>query len=206
MSDKEKRSAEDVSPQSTAKGAMGLGVAFLLFGLYVSAFLVPDVINAWAGAQPLSLVDAAKVASDEQTYARLTDGSWDCDTLTYVEGYSPSHRYGSPLEEDTKVTEIFFTDEGQDIVVFITMSGERDCDDLPNAPSGYLYEMQNRTERELTNDARLARYFDADSLLEMCGYCGRDNSLIGAGFGIASIVGGLALIVFGWQKMRKVNH
>lgn len=205
MSEKQKRVEYGANPQQAGRWMIGGGVFFLLFGLYISAFLIPDVIGSWAGAQPMSLGEAAKVASDEQVYARLTDGRWDCDTLTYVEGYSPSHRYGSALEEDTKVTEIFFTDAAREIVVFIAMSGEQDCDDLPNMPAGYLYEMQNRTERDLTNEARLARYFDADTFLEMCGYCGRDNSLIGAGFGVASVLGGLGLAIYGWRTMRKAN-
>lgn len=193
-----------VPPQQSARGILIFGGIMLLFGLYVSAFLVPDVIRSAAGPETVTLKEAAQIANEDPSYVRLVDGNWDCDTLTYVEGYSPSHRYGSLVEEDIKVTEIFFTDEEESIVVFVTMSGEQDCEDITRRnPAGYLYEMSRRNERELTNEARLARYFDADDFLEMCGYCGRENSLIGAGFGIAFTLGGLALIIFGLRLGRR---
>ena len=73
-----------------------------------------------------------------------------------------------------------------------------DCDDLTGeAPSGYLYIMSDDTRRELTNDARLARYSVTDTFLQFCGYCGRDNSLIGVVFGVVFTLGGIAMIVFG---------
>jgi hypothetical protein len=61
--------------------------------------------------------------------------------------------------------------------------------------------MSNDTQQELTNDARLARYFEAESFLELCGYCGRDNSLIGAIFGVAFTILGAGMIVYG-RKLR----
>lgn len=180
-----------------------VGVILLLFGLYVSAFLIPDSIRAISGPQSMTLKEAAQVAGSEQTYARLEGGSWDCETLTHVEGLSPSQRRYTVLEEEIKYTEIFFTDNAREVVAFVTLSGEVDCSELTGeAPSGYLYAMDDRTRQQLTNDARLARYFMTDNFLDFCGYCGRDNSLIGAGFGVVFTLSGAAMIIFGRRQKR----
>lgn len=179
------------------------GIIILLFGLYISAFLIPDVIQASSGPESLTLEEAAQSADGDRTYARLEDGSWDCATLKQVQGFSPSHRQYDVLREETKTTEIFFANDSREIVAFITLSGAVDCDDLTGeVPSGYLYAMSDDTRRELTNDARLVRYSTtADTFLEFCGYCGRDNSLIGAVFGVVFTLLGIAMVVFG-RKMK----
>lgn len=181
-----------------------LGIGLLLFGLYISAFLVPDVISAASGPESMTLAEAAQVAGSERTYARIEDGAWECETLVHVEGLSPSHRRSAPLREETKYTEIFFTNDAAEVILFVTLSGEVECDEIADDnPAGYLYTMSDGTRRELTNDARLARFISAESYLEFCGYCGRDNSLIGAGFGVVFTLLGAGMIFFG-RNMRRV--
>ncbi len=180
-----------------------LGIGLFLFGVYISAFLIPDVIRTMDGPQVMSLTEAARVANSEQTYARIEGGAWDCETLTYVEGLSASQLNYGRIREETKYTEIFYTDDARDVVVFVTLSGEVDCDDIAgDDPAGYLYSMSNDMQQELTNEARLARYFDTKMFLEFCGYCGRDNSMIGAGFGLVALLGGGALFFWG-RRMGK---
>lgn len=194
---------QGVSRRTLVRWLMLPGGFFLFFGLYISAFLIPDVIKAISGPQALTLEAAAEVAGEEQTYARLEDGAWDCDTLTPVRGLAPAHRRYELVREETKFTEIFWTDDTGEIVVFVTLSGEVECDDLAGeVPSGYLYTMNNATRRELTNDARLARFIAVEHLLEFCGYCGRENSLIGAAFGSVFTLGGLAMVIYGWHLHR----
>jgi len=197
MSDRKLTDEQIESRQSLGRFGMIGGVALLLVGLYISAFLIPDVLSTLSGPQSMTLAEAAQVANPERTYASIEDGTWDCDTLSYVQGLSARHgRYGSPLEEETKFTEIFFTDNTQDVVMLVTLSGEQACDDIvEQKPSGYLYEMADGTKQELTNEARLARYFETDTFLEFCGYCGRDNSLIGVVFGVVFLISGVALII-----------
>lgn len=179
------------------------GLLFVFFGLYLLAFLVPDVIRGLSGPEAFSLSEAAEVASSEQTYARIEGGTWDCDTLTYVEGLSAAQLTYGRFREETQYTEIFYTDDSQDVVVFVTMSGAVDCDDIAgDDPDGYLYSMSSGMRQELTNDARLARYFNTDTFLEFCDYCGPNNSLIGTGFGLASLLGGIGLFIWG-RRMGK---
>jgi hypothetical protein len=167
--------------------------------------MIPDAISAAGGAQPMTLAEAAQVANADATYARIEDGNWDCTTLTPVLGLSPSHRtYGSRLREDTKSTEVFFSDDARSIAMFVTLSGEVECNDLTGVqPSGYLYEMSGSTRQELKDDARLGRYSEATSYLEFCGYCGQENSLIGAIFGVVFTGLGLGLLFFGLNMRNK---
>lgn len=191
--------------RSLGKWLMYGGIGFLLFGIYISVFMVPDAITAASGPQALTLAEAADAASGSRTYAEIQDGAYDCATAVEVRGFAPRHtRYGT-LREETKLTEIFFTDESREVVILVALSGEVDCAALgEERPSGYLYMMDDDTRQELTNEARLARYFEADTFLEFCGYCGLENSLIGATFGVVSLVGGLAMTI-GGRRMKKAN-
>ncbi len=179
------------------------GAVLVFVGLYISVFLIPDVIETASGPQTLTLAQAAEVAHAERTYARIEDGAWDCDTLRQVRGLSSSAlRYGN-MREETKYSDIFFTNDSSDVVVFVTLSGDVNCDDLDEQrPTGYLYSMNSATQQELTNDARLARYFTTDTFLEFCGYCGQSNSLIGAVFGVVFLLAGVGLIVAGRRAGR----
>ncbi|MCB0114869.1 MAG: hypothetical protein R2873_11380 [Caldilineaceae bacterium] len=179
-----------------------LGGVLLALGLYVSAFLVPDVLKTAVGPQSFTLVQAAERAGDAPLYARIVDGAWDCETLRQVRGISATAlRYGS-VREETRYSDVFFTDETRDVVVFVTLSGAVTCEDLgQQRPEGYLYAMNSDTQQDLTNEARLARYFMADTFLEFCGYCGRQNSLIGAIFGVAFVVLGSVMLVAG-RRMK----
>jgi hypothetical protein len=168
-----------------------LGVGLLLIGVYLLVFLVPDTIGAIRGPQALTMTQAGEVASDTRLYASLTEGEWDCETRREVRGLSvTSLRYGR-LREETRSTEIFYVGAGRDTVALVVLSGSVDCADLESqAPTGYVYAMEDGLRQTLTDEARLARYFDADTFLEVCGYCGYDNSLIGVVFGIVFVLAG----------------
>lgn len=183
-----------------------MGIGLLLVGLYLSVFLLPDTIETMSGPQTMSLAEAAVVAGTERTYASIEGGAWDCETLKQVRGVSAtSLRYGfGPLitREETRYSEVFFTDNSREVVVFVTLAGEVTCDDLKQQwPIGYLYNMNEGTRRDLTNEARLARYFTTDTFLEFCGYCGQQNSLIGALFGVVFVISGVGMFVIG-RRMR----
>ena len=176
------------------------GGVVLFFALYLLIFLVPDAIQAMSGPAPMTLAQAADVATTESTYAAITDGAWDCNTIYYVRGASSSNR----LQVITRYTEAFRADETGNIALLATMSGEMNCADLQATDlSGYLTRMSADRRQALTNEARLARFFEADHFLEICGYCGETNSLIGAGVGLLAAVGGIALIVIGLRMPRR---
>lgn len=190
---------------------IGTGVALLLLGIYISIFLIPDVLETVGGPQRLTMDQAADVANPERTYASVEGGTWDCDTQEFVRGLSGSRvMYGLPssrLREETKFTEIFYTGDDNRVVMLVTLSGEVDCDEFADqVPTGYLYAMSDGTRQELTNEARLARYFMTDTFLEFCGYCGQDNSIIGAIFGVVLFLCGVGLVVFGRRIKADVKQ
>jgi hypothetical protein len=184
------------------RGLPILGAVLLVLGLYISAFLIPDVIKTAAGPQRLSLAQAAQLAGDEPLYARIEGGAWDCETLQQVRGLSATAlRYGR-MSEETRYAEVFFTDDTRDVVVFVTLGGAVTCEDLARQwPEGYLYAMNSDTRQELTNEARLARYFTTETFLEFCGYCGQQNSLIGAVFGVVFTLGGIGMLI-AWRRLK----
>ena len=179
------------------RGLLILGGVLLFCALYLLVFLVPDAIQALAGPTSMSLGEAADVATAATTYATIADGAWDCATLSYVRGPSSSDR----LRTITRYTEAFRTDKSGRIVLLARMSGEMSCADLEATElSGYLTRMSAERRQELTNEARLARFFEAEHFLEICGYCGATNSLLGTGAGLLLAVGGGVLIVIGLRK------
>ena len=172
----------------------------LAFGLYLLAFLVPDVLATASGPQRMTLAQAAEIASAQNTYAIIEDGEWDCDTIVYVRGQSSTNR----LRTITRFTEVFLTGGAKDnpAVMLARLSGEVACGELSALePTGYLTRMSADRQQELTNEARLARFFNATEFLEFCAYCGTDNSLIGTVAGLIAAAGGAALLVWG-LRMR----
>lgn len=179
-----------------------LGFVLVALGLYISAFLIPDLIETAEGPQRYSLAGAAEVASATRTYARIEGGAWDCDSLREVRVASASSlRYGYGRLSDNRdsvYTEVFFTDDSSDVVLFVTLSGEASCESLSDrSPTGYLYTMSSGTRQDLASEARLSPYGRSATFLEFCGYCGQTNSAIGAVFGIVFVALGAAMIVFG---------
>ena len=203
MSEQRLSEEQMASRRTLARWLFILGGLLLIFGLYLAAFMIPDFIKALSGPQSMSLEEAVQLAGEEQVYARLEDGEWDCDSVSYVEGFVRSYRRYEVVREETKFTEVLFTDEPREIVTLVTLSGEVNCDGLSGeVPSGYLYSMSDETREELSDDGRLRGYRSADHFLEFCGYCGRDNSLIGVIFSLVFTLCGAGMVVYGFKLRR----
>ena len=192
----EKSKPDQAQTKKTQKRAMliGGGLTFL-FGVYLMVFLVPDVLATASGPERMTLARAGEIATEQSTYAVIEDAVWDCDTIVAIRGRSSSNRNTIT----TRFTEAFITDGSSDEVVMLAqMSGEMSCLDLrETTPTGYLTRMSADRQQELTNDARLARFFNATTFLEFCGYCGQENSLIGAIFGVVITLVGIGIFIFG---------
>ena len=188
-------------PAGGRKTTLITGTVMIAFSLYLLIFLVPDVIKNASGPQDMTLERATAVATDESTYAKIEDGVWHCDTIKYLRRPSSSNR----LVIVTASTEIFLTDESkpEQIVLLVSMSGEVTCSEFQEiAPEGYLTQMSRSKKQDLTNEVRLAKFYDATDFMELCGYCGQDNSLIGLGFGVALALGGIIIIILGLRMPK----
>ena len=176
----------------------------LFCGLYLLAFLVPDVLNTASGPASMSLEAAAEVANDESLYVSLEDGTWDCDTIKHIRRRSATGNAGTMT---TAATEIFLRDTqtAPDVLVFATMSGEMTCGDFDGlTATGYLTLMSEDQQQDLANEVRLAKFINADTILALCGYCGTENSMIGLIFGIVTTLGGIAVLIIGLRMPKQV--
>ena len=195
------KNAPQKKPATQRRTVLIIGILVLLFSIYLLVFLVPDFLRSAVGAENMTLERAAEVATAESVYASIEDGVWDCDTIEYIRGRSASN--SSAIT--TRFTEIFYTDKSTsaEIVMLAQMSGEMTCLDFDDlTPTGYLTRMSEDKQQDLINDARLARYFDATSFLEFCGYCGAENSLIGVVVGAILAVIGLVTLIFGFRMPK----
>lgn len=189
-------------PKANKRSVMIIGIVVLGFGLYLSAFLVPDVIRSASGPENITLIQAAEIANDQSTYVKIEDAIWNCETIEYVRGPSSS----GTRQITTRFTEIFLTDESnpEQIVVLAKMSGELECSDFETAEfAGYLTQMSSSKQQELIDEARLALYYDAAHFMELCGYCRQENSLIGAVFGVVITIAGLFILGLGFRLPKE---
>lgn len=182
-------------PANGRRNTIIWGLVVLAFAAYLLAFLLPDFIRTVAGPQEVTLTEAAEIAAADDTYVAISDGEWACETIKYVRGPS-----GSDVRRiDTRFTEVFMTSETGGVVLLAQLSGEVDCEELANVQlSGYLNRMTADQEQELINEVRLARFVNASVFLEMCGYCGPSNSLIGTLFGFVFAAVGIGLLFYGF--------
>ncbi|MEM7115259.1 MAG: hypothetical protein AAF614_22655 [Chloroflexota bacterium] len=192
----------DQTSPNRKRNVLILAAMILLFAVYLLAFLLPDFIRTVAGPREVTMAQAAELASDDDAYVTILDGSWDCETIKLVRGPSATNT----RRETTRATEVFLTNEAGTVVLLATMSGESDCAELQTAVlSGYLNKMTPEQEQDLINEVRLARFINATTFLEMCGFCGPTNSLIGTLFGFAFALLGIGLLVYGLGLFPRRN-
>lgn len=177
-------------------------LVLLAFAGYLLAFLLPDFVRSSRGPQSWTMTEAAARATETDAYVTIPDGEWMCETITYLRGPSGSNR----LQTTTRYTEVFRTDASGAVVVLAKLSGEVECPELLEMElSGYVQRMSAARQQELRNEARLARFFNATSFLEICGYCGPTNSLIGVLFGSGFALAGIVMLVWGFRMKRAAS-
>lgn len=178
---------------------LALGWPLFLLGIYIMIFLGPDVVRSLSGPVPTTLADAAAVATETSRYVTITDGEWECDTIQVVRG-----RSSSTSGQTDRLTEVFLTNAGGEVVVLVSMSGRWDCDELSGVDplSGYLERATEDLVQDLTNEVRLARFINREHVLELCGYCGTANSAGGLIASVIMILIGGAFVYTGHWVLR----
>ncbi len=164
---------EKLSPKTIRRALFIAGGIALFFSLYLLVFLVPDFIRSAVGPESMSVEQAAEIASESSRYVLITNGEWNCNTIDYA-----YERLTGSQARTVASTQVLLTNSQRNTSIRTSLSGELDCDDLQNTEaSGYLSRTGNGP-------------------LELCGYCGAENSAIGVGFGVVIALIGLGLI--GW--------
>jgi len=173
---------EPITPEQKW-AAVGFGLVILLFGVFALYSLLDETLALMLSTpQPLTVTAAAEIATEENQYVRLEEAVFLCDRVEYREGRS------STSFTDTRYTDIWLTDEDRTAAVFASFSGRRDCDQLMSGePSGYL-----RTAERLPRTAGVPPLGESVTYLELCGYCGRSNSIaLIIVFSIMIVLGGV---------------
>ena len=190
-------SAKTARPPIDKRVIFAVGGFFLLFGVYILAFMLPDFIVSAAGPTSIPLAEAAAIASDQNSYVHVTDGEWNCDSIHYVWGRSSSNAGSAVGTLSIQSTEAFVTNGNAPQALLVRLSDEQDCAALQAIqPTGYLTRMSDERQQALTNEARMARFFNQSEFLEMCGYCGSNNALLGVIGGSVSLVLGIGILIF----------
>jgi len=190
---------QTISRKTQVRSVIIAGCVLLFFGLYVLAFLIPDVLRTIGGPTSLTMPEAAAQITEGQVYATLEGGTWVCDSIAYVRGPSSS----GTRRIEVKSTNAFYMDAAGDVAVWVSLSGEVNCDELQTTtPSGYVEPMQQNTRMDLAGDGQMGNVATANTFLEMCGFCGHTNSLIGTVFGAVFTLLGVSLISWWWIKLR----
>lgn len=164
---------------------MGFGAVLVVFGAFALGAIIIRTTGLLSEPQPLTLAEAAEVATSDNIYVTLQDGDVLCDRLEYREG-----RSSSTNATDTRYTDVWLTNEAATVGVFASYSGRLTCEDIIERPKrGYL-----RTATRLPRTAGTPPLGDAADYLELCGYCGTSNSVtLMAVFGIMIALGGFMI-------------
>jgi len=186
-----------ISLKAQARSVLIGGCVLLFFGIYVSAFLIPDVIRTAGGPTSYTVNEAANTVTGE-VYATVEDGVWVCDSIDYLRTYSSASR-----RLTVSGTRAFHTDRDGEVAIWVRLSGELTCDDLQSTtPEGYLEPLPQSTRMDLAGDGQMRYVSTANTFFEMCGYCGTENSTIGAIFGVVFVISGVGLLGFWWVRFR----
>jgi len=190
--------SQTISRKTQVRSVLIGGIVLLFLGGYVLAFLIPDVIRTAGGPTTYTVNEAAEAVTSE-VYATVEDGVWVCDSIAYVRGLSSS----GTRRIEVKSTNAFYTDTDAEVAIWVSLSGEVDCDELQSViPTGYLEPLQQSTRMDLAGDGQMRNVSTANTFFEMCGFCGTENSLIGVGFGSTFVILGLGLLGWWWSKLR----
>lgn len=162
------------------------------FGLIAAVAFAAMALLCWTRlqglpAQPVSMTSseiAARLDENERLWVAVQDGTWDCASPGWYRGYPRFVTQAALVgSEGTVIT-----------VVRFRASDRLTCATLPSPPVVGEIEQMTATQRA-TLAADLAKYGEATTFLELCAYCGRRNTTIGAVFSTIMSVGGLACLV-----------
>jgi hypothetical protein len=175
------------------KGLLGLMVRFPILagaiGLVVAGMFGMLGVLSWQslqeyGDQPrhISLSTSGQEITEQNEWVVIEDAKWDCSSMA---------PFGSGTD---KRAEAMFTDESGKVLVVALLPEKVSCAELTaSPPTGEIHRMSEYHHKHLTSEARLDKYTNATTYLDMCTYCGPTNSRLGVILGLIFVPLGLAL-------------
>ncbi len=164
---------------------LALGIPFFALGVLALGSFILDEAGVFNGPQTVTITEAAEIATGENTYVTVEGANVLCERLRYREG-----RSSATGTTDTRYTDVWMVDEAGTVGIFASYSGRIGCDDITDGDiTGFL-----TAPRSLPGSANPLPLGINAAYLELCGYCGRENSLIMGGISVVMIaLGGLFL-------------
>ncbi len=112
--------------------------------------------------QSVTMVEAAAIA-DSKPWVTIEDGVWNCQNIWYM---------GSDR------TYAVLTNTSQTVVTVVLYSDKVSCNALQaRQPRGILTRMAEKRYSVASREHDFSEYPDATAFLDLCGFCGADNSL-----------------------------
>lgn len=135
---------------------LALSFAYLLF-----FEVLPEYRSFPDQPLPMTASEAAQAAeSGQEVWVSLTDLQWNCD----------------PAAKRSDLVFLNFPG-GRRVVVSLPRKGA--CRDLPEPPTGVLHPANPRRRSHLERNRGLKLSAEDEPLMELCTYCGPENSRLG---------------------------
>jgi hypothetical protein len=180
------------------------GVIALLLSSFSGFISVKELLVLPSEPQHMSISTALSKASEKRLWVILDDIQWDCDHVYSFERNRSDDTY------------IVFTDKDKTVLGLALFSGKKDCKTATQGEVAGVFEVSVKG----TNGAKLYQLLADDgfdvaihktngTLLSLCTFCGRKNSLIGVALSAIFLAMGVLLFVplMRFTKARKrVRH
>jgi len=161
-------------PKKVLPGTIAIyGALSILLSCFIGFLSVKELAVLANEPQHMLISDAVSKVSEKPLWVILDDIQWDCDHVFYFEDNRDSSTY------------IVFTNKEKSVLGFALFGGKKDCKVIrQNEVAGVLDVAVDRKSRSLysllaENGFDIALHEKNGTLLSLCTYCGRENSLIG---------------------------
>ena len=108
----------------------------------------------------------ASLQTQEAAWVEITDGNWDCATLSPI-------TVGENMQ-----TEVFLRSPDGSIALLVNFPGERPCQSLGLPVGGMAYPMSNRHLAILQEQGRVSSTNEGTPFLQLCTTCSRRSSFM----------------------------
>ncbi|MBI5936051.1 MAG: hypothetical protein HY867_20290 [Chloroflexi bacterium] len=178
--------SRNISPETAAMW----GVFSILFSAIIAFSSIKELLILPSEPQRMSIAEAKSLVAEKRQWVILNDIQWDCSQVFHFDR----------RKNDT--TYIVFTDEGKNILGLALFGGIKDCQKVTQAEvAGVLdlattgSDVKSIYERLAENGIDIAQHQADGTLLTLCTFCGRKNSITGVWLSVFFLISGFLLFI-----------
>lgn len=166
------------------------GVFSLLLSFLIGFISVKELLILPSQPQHMSIAEALSKVPEKRLWVILDDIQWDCDHVFYFEG-----------NKGNDDTYIVFTDKNKVILGLALFGGKKDCkaiaqNEIPGVLDVDVLTKNGRLYLPLTKSGfDVSLHEKNGTLLSLCTYCGRNNSLTGVALSVIVFIMGIFLFI-----------